>query len=187
MRPALALLHGYDKQSVGELVGSTVETSRCGPGENRSLAEGAGSNCWQTSFSHKERCAEEEGQTQRGGQSQDFSGDESPVEKVQGPEGQEVNHRPLPGDLRAAPAGSLFPAPEPDRRFNANDPAPTSSHDDGASSGRVPRQRRRADELPNVPAPRPNARARPSNLPARRVQGRARQERPPPAAGAALP
>jgi len=61
MRPALALLHGYDKQSVGELVGSTVETSRCGPGENRSLAEGVGSNRWQPGSSHKEWCAEEEG------------------------------------------------------------------------------------------------------------------------------
>ena len=106
MRPALALLHGYDKQSVGELVGSTVETSRCGPGENRSLAEGVGSNRWQPGSSHKEWCSPKEGQTQRCGQSQNFSGDESPVEKIQGPEGQEVNHRPLSGDLRAAPAGS---------------------------------------------------------------------------------
>src|SRR5438876_6090204 len=89
-RLSLALLDRHDKQSFREIVPSTVEPSRFRSTENRIIAEGTGSNRWPACLSHKEWCSKEEAQTERGGQGEDFSDDESPLEKVQGAEGQEV-------------------------------------------------------------------------------------------------
>src|SRR5256885_7636684 len=90
MRLLLALLDRHDKQSVSEVVGSRVETSRCGSGENRSLAEGPGSDRRQPCLGHKEWCSKEEGQNQRSRQSQNFGGSQSPVGEDQEAKSEEI-------------------------------------------------------------------------------------------------
>ena len=77
--PPLTLLDLHDKQSLGQLVGPTVETRRRHSPENPSLPEGTGSNPWHPSRNEKELFPDEEATAEPSGQSQNFQGCESPV------------------------------------------------------------------------------------------------------------
>jgi len=82
LQPSLTLLDLHDKQSIGQLVGPTVETGRRHSAENSSLPEGTGSNPWHPAHSNKERRPEEEATAERGSQSENFESYQSPVGEV---------------------------------------------------------------------------------------------------------
>ncbi len=123
MRLSLALLHRYDKQSFGQIIGAAVETSSCGSGENRRLAEGVGSNRWQRILGCKEWCCKEEGQDERGGQSQNLQGDEGPL--GEGEEGKRARIQARSGqsesaDFKCSIEGTHRPKPESGRKIRGD-------------------------------------------------------------------
>ena len=74
LKPPLTLLDLHDKQSLGQLVGPTVETRRRHSPENPSPPEATGSNFQPPSECDEKRCSEEEATAERSSQGQNFQG-----------------------------------------------------------------------------------------------------------------
>ena len=74
LQPSLTLLDLHDKQSLGQLVGPTVETGRRHSAENPSPPEATGSNRQHPSECDEKHFPEEEASAERSKQSENFQG-----------------------------------------------------------------------------------------------------------------